>query len=264
MVRKIGLRFFSFMSENNLLKKTQEVKKHNHYGHRQRIYDKFQKDGALHEHELLEMLLFNAIPQKNTNDLAHRLLAAFKSIRGVFTASMEDLQKVDGVGQSVAAYLNCVGLFYSRYYEFQNSSIPQIFDPKNFLTFVKDSYVKEKSEVLDFFLLDKNRKIIHRQRFSHEDFFKVEVKPEEFTKMLIEYRPGGLVAVHNHPYSSCAPSSADNDATAQIQIIASFHNILFCDHLIFGNDGVYSYYLDGKMQEYTEKFSIVKMMKTNN
>ena len=80
--------------DKELLKKM-ENKKHNHYGHRQRIYDKFQNDGMLHEHELLEMLLFNAIPQKNTNDLAHRLLAEFKSIRGVFDASIEELQKVN-------------------------------------------------------------------------------------------------------------------------------------------------------------------------
>ena len=251
------------MSEKDLLTKSQEIKKHNHYGHRQRIYDKFQKDGTLHEHELLEMLLFNAIPQRNTNDLAHRLLAAFKSMRGVFEASVEDLQKVNGVGQSVAAYLSCIGLFYRRYYEFQNSSLPEIFDSKTFLSFVKDEYAKEKSEVLDFFLLDKNRKILHRQRFAHEDFFKVEVRPEEFTKMLVEHRPSGLVAVHNHPFSASSPSNADNDATAQIQIISSFHNVLFCDHIIYGNDGVYSYYLDGKMQEYTQKFSIVNVAKTN-
>ncbi len=55
--------------------KGKDVKKHNHYGHRQRIYEKFQRGERLYDHELLEMLLFNAIPQKNTNDLAHRLLA---------------------------------------------------------------------------------------------------------------------------------------------------------------------------------------------
>jgi DNA repair protein RadC len=236
--------------------KGEDTKKHNHFGHRQRIYQKFQKGDKLYDHELLEMLLFNAIPQRNTNDLAHRLISSFGSIRGVFNASMEELQKVDGVGQSVAAYLKCIGLFYDKYYQLQNSKTVQIFDVKSFVEFVKVEYAKEKSEVLDFFLLDNKRRVIFRRRFSHESFFKVEIKPQDFSKMLTDHSPAGIVVVHNHPFSSCRPSDADNNATAQFQIIASFHNIIFCDHLIYGNDGVYSYFQDGKMQEYAEKFSI--------
>ena len=241
--------------------KKMENKKHNHYGHRQRIYDKFQNDGTLHEHELLEMLLFNAIPQKNTNDLAHRLLAEFKSIRGVFDASIEELQKVNGVGQSVAAYLSCVGLFYKKYYEFQNSCAPQVFETQSFIEFIKQEYAKEKTEVLDFFLVDKNRKIIHRERFSRDDVFKVEIKPQDFTKLLVDRHPAGFIMVHNHPFSSCAPSNTDNATTIQLQLVASFNNVLFCDHFIYGQDGVYSYYANGKMKEYSEKFSIGNVAK---
>ncbi len=172
---------------------------------------------------------------------------------------MEDLQKVDGVGESVAAYLKCIGLFYDRYYQFHNSKVVRVFELESFLEFVKEEYAKEKNEVLDFFLLDDFRQIIYRRRFSHESIFKVEIKPEDFSRMITDYRPAGLVVVHNHPFASCKPSEADNNVTAQFQIIASFHNVLFCDHLIYGIDGVYSYYKDGKMQEYTEKFSIGKV-----
>ena len=58
-----------------------------HDGHRHRIIEKLDT-GVLCEHELLEILLFNALPRRNTNDLAHRLLTAFGSIRGVFSASV--------------------------------------------------------------------------------------------------------------------------------------------------------------------------------
>ena len=68
-----------------------------HDGHRHRIIEKLDT-GVLCEHELLEILLFNALPRRNTNDLAHRLLTAFGSIRGVFSASVEQLKLVDGVG----------------------------------------------------------------------------------------------------------------------------------------------------------------------
>ncbi len=245
------------MSENKEpVSNSGKEKKHNHYGHRQRIYEKFSNGERLLEHELLEMLLFNAIPLKNTNDLAHRLLAKFRSIRAMFDASTEDLQEVEGVGQSVAAYLKCVGLFYTRYYEFQNSLSPKAFSSIEFMKFVEKEYKNEKSEVLDFFLLNSKQEIFDRQRFAHSDFFKVNVSPEEFTRMLLEKKPSAIVAVHNHPFSTSTPSKQDDKTTAQFQVIASFHNILFCDHFICGRDGVYSYYMSGKMKEVTEKYSI--------
>ena len=66
-----------------------------HEGHRQRMYEKVEKD-ALADHEWLEVLLFGALPRKNTNELAHRLIAQFGSAIKVFFASREELQKVPG------------------------------------------------------------------------------------------------------------------------------------------------------------------------
>ena len=85
-----------------------------HDGHRHRIIEKLDS-GNLCEHEILEILLFNAIPRRNTNELAHRLLAAFGSVRGIFSATVAQLKTVDGVGENVAAYLRCVGKFYEVY-----------------------------------------------------------------------------------------------------------------------------------------------------
>lgn len=226
-----------------------------HAGHRKRIIKKLEQ-GVLLEHELLEVLLFNAIPRKNTNDIAHRLLAEFKSLRGVFQAKMSDLQKVDGVGESVASYIACIGVIFREMYTFFQTEIPKKFEAKSFTSFVKKEYGKEKVEVLDFYLVDVDGKIFHRQRFERDDFSKVNVQPEDFTRMLIEKKPVGIVAVHNHPYANCTPSQKDEETTAQFQMICSFHNVALCDHFICGQDGVYSYYLDGKMQEISKKYSI--------
>jgi DNA repair protein RadC len=86
-----------------------------HSGHRKRIIAKLDKNVLL-EHELLEIFLFNAIPRRNTNDIAHRLLARFKSIRGVLDASVAELKTVEGVGENVAAYLVTAGAFFKKYY----------------------------------------------------------------------------------------------------------------------------------------------------
>jgi len=81
-----------------------------HKGHRQRIRQKFMKTGftAFADHEKLELLLFYAIPMKDTNPIAHNLLNRFKSIGGVFDATYEQLMEVDGISESTAVFLKLV------------------------------------------------------------------------------------------------------------------------------------------------------------
>ena len=82
-----------------------------HAGHRKRIIQKLES-GTLLDHELLEIMLFSVLPRRNTNDLAHRLLNQFGSIHEVYAASMEELMKVPGIGESIAAHIRCTGIVY--------------------------------------------------------------------------------------------------------------------------------------------------------
>lgn len=229
-----------------------------HSGHRKRIIAKLDRNVLL-EHELLEIFLFNAIPRRNTNDIAHRLLNRFKSIRGVFEASVSELKTVEGVGENVAAYLVTAGAFFKKYYEMENMSLPEYFETNGFSEFVQKEYMRKSYEVLDFYLLDASRKIIAIKHFSKNEARSVQVSPVEVSRMFIEHKPSGVVAVHNHPFGISMPSEADDQTTVQLQMIASFHNVLFCDHFICGTDGVYSYYLNGKMQKISEKYAIGKL-----
>ncbi|MBQ8374746.1 MAG: RadC family protein [Clostridia bacterium] len=226
-----------------------------HDGHRKRAMAKLAK-GELLEHEVLETLLFNAVPRKNTNDLAHRLLAQFGSIPALFKASMNELLKVEGVGESVAAYLVSIGYFLNKYYAPAQNSLPEKFDFHSFLGFVKATYADEKVELLDCYLLDDRGLILYRRRFTANAATHATIAPEDFTDIITEPNVSGIVMVHNHPGGECKPTLSDDLATRKCQMACSFHNVLFCDHMVYGNGGVYSYYLDGRMQQISKECSI--------
>lgn len=231
-----------------------------HEGHRQRIIEKLDS-GNLCEHEYLEILLFNAIPRRNTNDLAHRLLAAFGSVRGVFCATMEQLKSVKGVGESVAAYLFCIGKFYADYHEPVGVTFPERYEPKSFMEFIAEKYAPVTKEVMDFYLIEQSRRIILCKSFSINDPQRVKFSPEGLTRLLVECKPHGMVAVHNHLTPNSFPSGLDDRTTYQFQLICSYHNVLFCDHFIYSPAGIYSYYRSGRMKQISENFSIGSILK---
>lgn len=230
-----------------------------HDGHRQRMYEKVKKD-ALNEHEWLEVLLYAAIPRQNTNELAHRLLAKFKSVDGVMKASMDALQEVQGVGASVAAYLCTLGHFFRDYRKQEEPKYYGIFDPHSFLSFVKYAYENEEHEVADLYLLDGEGEVLVRQRFSLDCLFKVDVIPEELSAFLLTEQASGVVMVHNHPFGSAFPSEADDKMTINVQMLCSMHNRLLCEHVIYAPDGLFSYYLSGKIQDIGREYVFSRLL----
>jgi len=223
-----------------------------HAGHRQRMFEKL-KEGKLTESETLEVLLFNAIPRRNTCDIAHRLLGEFGDLVGVLSASVDELQKVDGVGKSVAAYLACIGKFAKDYgAEFSDHRL-RVTDREQFWRFLRREYPRLSVEVLDVFLIDGDGYVIYKHRFTENASSSVAVDPSRFTKLLVDFAPTGVVCVHNHPKGDATPSQIDEDATQKMQLICGVNNVYFCDHIICASTGIYSYYLSGNLKTISDK-----------
>ena len=231
----------------------------NHSGHRKRLVEKLAR-GALLEHEVLETLLCNASPRKNTNDIAHRLLAEFGSVPSILNAPLERLKAVDGVGESVAAYLRCVGTFCELYYAEYKERFPDTYEAEDFGTFVRREYTYLPNEILDCFLVDKAGKILQRKRFSSYAKDYAELDPKEFSEILSTRGVAGIVLVHNHPGAPSFPSDADHNLTKQCQCMCSFHNLILCNHIICGADGVYDYYREGLLQGISKNCSIQQLL----
>lgn len=220
-----------------------------HKGHRERLRLKVLSDACC-EHEYLEMFLCYAIPRRNTNDIAHRLLSAFGCLPKVLSAPIEELQTIEGVGETAAVLLKCMGKFCEDYMSlFQGSNaLPETSERIPFLSFINRTYSKLDKEVLDVYLMDSESKFFRRERFSCGKKATVQISAEALTSLLVKTRPSGIILVHNHPFGEPEPSEQDDQTTSDCAWICGAHNVVLCNHYIYAPRGIYDYYGSGKLR----------------
>lgn len=224
-----------------------------HDGHRQRLLDKIER-GSVCEHEYLEALLFSALPRKNTNDIAHKLLAEFGSIKGVLFAPVSALQRVEGVGRNVASYLHIVGVCLQGIIGKQEeNAYPNAFEKKSFAQFLLKRYEGVHTEVLEFFMVDEFGRICSNRSFSSDTSSSICIEPRQIGEYFSTRGGSGVIMVHNHPFGDAKPSSRDDVTTERCEKLASTYGLAFIDHLICAPNGVYSYQDAGIIKLKAEK-----------
>jgi DNA repair protein RadC len=212
-----------------------------HEGHRQRLYAKLEEDDNLYEHELLEILLFNAYPRRDTNPIAHALLEKFASIQEIINADVNELCTVEGVGRNVALYLKCIGKCVSGSNCCKSFAVVKNID--EFKQFISRRFRGKDVEFLELYFLDKAGRVKRISSFTSGDADRVNVKSEEIARLISVFRPYGIFMAHNHVDCDSQPSHADDAFTKRIMLICKLSNVRFYDHCIYVADNdIYSYY----------------------
>lgn len=226
-----------------------------HKGHRKRLYEKLKAGGLLHDHELLEMLLFNAYPRKNTNPIAHKLLDTFGSLRGVFDANIEELCAVKDVGENIACYLKTVGMCSYGAYSAEGNNVTL----RNYGDFKDYASVRLRSmteEAVEIYVLDRAGKIKYVYSHSVGDKHRVRVNHDEITR-LISGKPYGIVMAHNHLTGSSEPSAEDDKFTGEVQVLCGINGVRLFDHCIYAADNdVYSYFATGRIDQIKNSYNL--------
>lgn len=218
-----------------------------HEGHRQRMYEKLASGNGLYEHEILEMLLYNAFPRKDTNPLAHELINNFGSIAGVFNASAEELKTIDGVGDSVAYYIKTAGECL-KYVNDNFGGVTVLKHVSDFKAFTRLRMRGKLAERVELFCLERNGRVRRIITFSDNSVNHVDIKVDELAKKIALANPYAIVAAHNHLRGTCEPSDNDDKFTRDLQTICNINNVDLLDHCIYcSTDEVYSYFLDHKI-----------------
>ena len=208
-----------------------------HDGHRARKKQQYLKAGLDHfaDHEVLELLLFFAIPRRDTNETAHRLLERFGSLYGVFHAPMEELQKVEGVGEQAALLLTLVPKAAQR--GFEDTAPDQIISSVDSAgAFFRRLLQGERREVLYQVCLDAKGKVRSHKRLSAGTAAMAPVNVREVVENALHADASAVLLGHNHPSGVALPSAEDCQVTLQIQQALQTLGIRLADHIIVADN----------------------------
>lgn len=206
-----------------------------HEGHRARMKERFLVNGldGFSDHEILEMLLFYAIPYRDTNPLAHELTKRFGTWMQVVNADYRDLLTVPGVTPHVASLLTLVGQSALRYYrDTVMGDVVQLFDTNMMAEYLIPWFLGEKDESVVMVSLDNKRKVLNTTRI-----FKGSVNSAQFNVRLavqqaLRDNATQIILAHNHPNGFCFPSDADVHTTEYLAEVLKPLDIRIVDHLI--------------------------------
>ena len=209
-------------------------------GHRERARQRFLRIGeeALDDYELLELILFLAIPRVDTKGLAKELLAKFGTYSNVLSASPERLAEIKGMKGAAATNLKIVQAAAQRFARDRvPRDMPILGSWQALIDYVKTQMAFNDIEQFRILFLDKKNRLIADEVQQAGTVDHTPVYPREVIKRTLELSATALILVHNHPSGDPAPSSADVQMTRQINDIARPLGITVHDHIIVGRNG---------------------------
>ncbi len=222
-----------------------------HKNHRQRVFDRLEKDGldSFYDHEILEMLLFYTIPRMDTNPIAHRLMEEFGSLASVLSANADDLMKVKGVSKKSAQLLSLIPQLSRRFSvdSFGKKSAVDSFEKAS--EYLRAFMMNEKNEVFCILCLDKNNRIIETERLKEGTTAELIVNPRAVVVAAAKHEPHGVIIAHNHPGGGANPSVEDVKCTSKIALALGVIGIKIFDHIIIGQKEDFSFKKAGIMTD---------------
>ena len=219
-----------------------------HDGHRQRMKGRFREAGAaaFDDHNLLEMLLFYAVPRRDTNELAHKLINRFGTYSGVLEASIDELMSVDGIGESAAVLIKLVPEMNKRYMQRSNDS-DTISSASAAGKYFVSKFAYETVEVAYAMFLDSKNRIIACREISRGVVNATEICIRAIAEQALACKATSVIIAHNHPDGIPVPSAEDELTTQKIKLALSTVGIKLADHIIVGGDQYVSFVSYGLM-----------------
>lgn len=215
-------------------------KNHPHGGHRQRLRERFRKEGCdldhFEPHNALELLLFYCMPQKDTNELAHLLLDEFGSVSDVFDAPYEELMKVQGIGENAATFIKVIPAMF-RVYEQDRAKADKVLNsPQKAADYFVPKFVGRTEELVFVACLDSSCTVKCCEIVNHGTVSAASVNIRKIAEYAMKYNATNVIIAHNHPYGLAVASPEDIMTTDAIYYALDLIGIQLTDHIIVAKD----------------------------
>jgi len=219
-----------------------QAKDHRH-GHRARLRERFLKGGAdgMADYELLELILFLAIPRRDVKPLAKQLIQSFGGYAGVLGAEVEALKAFPGLGETAVAAIKSVhasALYMARS---EAQALPVLSNWQAVENYLQSAMAQLPREQFRLLLLDRKNALIADEVLSDGTVDETAVYPREIIRRALAQNASAIILVHNHPSGDPTPSAADIHMTREITNTCKTVGIRVHDHIIVGKFGQTSF-----------------------
>ncbi len=213
-----------------------------HQGHRQRMRQRYRAEGlaGFAPHEVLELALFYAIPQRNVNPLAHRLIDRFGSLHGVLEATAEELQQVDGVGEYAATLLTLFSAVAKKSEQSRQGPRVALSSRAQAEKYCIALVGGEKREHFYAICLNAQMQVLGDALVAVGSLSEVPAYPRVVAQEVLSRGAHSVLLCHNHPGGSLLPSAMDMETTRQLADMLHRLEVVLCDHVIVANGQAFS------------------------
>ncbi|MCP4327280.1 MAG: JAB domain-containing protein [Alphaproteobacteria bacterium] len=216
-----------------------EDSKPHYHGHRRRLRERFLKGGAdaLADYELLELILYPAIPRRDVKPVAKALLARFGGFAAVIGGEPSELREVKGVGDAAVVALKAVRAAALRMSLDEIIERPVLGSWRKLLAYCRASMAHEKKEQFRVLFLDRQNALIADEVQQTGTVDHTPVYPREVVKRALELSASAIIMIHNHPSGDPTPSEADIEMTRDVERAAEALGVALHDHIVIGRKG---------------------------
>lgn len=218
-----------------------------HDGHRERIKERFIQEGLdnFDDYLVLELLLYYCIPRVDTNEIAHRLINTFGSLPNVLEATVEELQKVEGIGKNAATFLTLINAA-SRYYQVKKVDYAKpLTTVEQFGEVLTPKFSGRRNEMIYLLCLDSKCKMICCRMVGEGSVNCAGVSVRKIAEQALAVNATSVVLSHNHPSGVAVPSGEDVRTTIQAAKALKAVGVALLDHIIVADDDYTSMVISG-------------------
>ena len=222
-----------------------------HKNHRKRVREKFEKVGlaGFAEHEILELLLFYAIPYKDTNPIAHKLINAFGNLQGVFSASKDELMQINGISENSATLIKIIPELMKDLERRKTTNTKSLNSVSESIKYAINLLSKEEKEYVYVICIDRKNLVKGLKQILINTHTYVIIDKKSLTKFILQKGVDRVILTHNHPIGSTLPSHQDINFTYNIMASLKELDIEVLDHIIVNKDGAYSFAKEGLIDQ---------------